>query len=181
MPDRFADDFLRYWALLGGVLAFFGGRMMGTPDFDGSKVEVFTRGLGRLLLQQLERVPGALRRLKVSAQAPVPLADAYDVVLSPVLSHPAPRIGELGPDVPFRTHLARLVRYSCFTPLANITGAPALSLPIGRTSDGRPIGVQACADRGREATLLSLGYELEEALPWPRIAPPVTGTFGGRS
>lgn len=171
VPDRFADDFLRYWALLGGTLTFFGKRMLAAPEFDAAKVEVFTRGLSRLLLQQLERVPGALRRLKASAQGPVPLATDYDVVLSPVLAHPAPPIGELGPEVPFREHLVRLVRYSSFTPLANITGAPGVSLPLGRTADGRPIGVQASTDRGREATLLSLAYELEEALPWPRIAP----------
>jgi len=171
VADRFADDFLRYWALLGGTLTFFGKRLLATPEFDSAKVEVFTRGLSRLLMQQLERVPGALRRLKASARGPVPLAADYDIVLSPVLAHPAPPIGELGPEIPFREHLVRLVRYSCFTPLANVTGAPGLSLPLGRTADGRPIGVQASADRGAEATLLSLAYELEEAMPWPRCAP----------
>lgn len=170
VPDQFADDFLRYWAMLSGTLVVMGRRALGLESFDASKVESFTRGLGRLLLQQLERVPRSIRRLKTYAEGDEPFSSRYDVVISPVLAHPAPRIGVLGPDVPFRTHLVRLVRYSTFTPLANVTGGPALSLPLAQTDDGRPIGVHFSADRGAEATLLSLAYELEDALPWPQFA-----------
>jgi amidase len=49
----------------------------------------------------------------------------------------------------------------------NVTGSPAVSMPLGRTVDGLPIGVQVVAPYGREDRLLSLAYELEEAAPWP--------------
>jgi amidase len=87
----------------------------------------------------------------------------YDVLLSPVLAHPAPPIGYLASDLDFGTHLLRLLRYVPFTSMQNVAGAPAISLPLGRSTDGLPIGVQAAAAVGAEATLLGLSYELEEA------------------
>jgi amidase len=62
----------------------------------------------------------------------------------------------------------RLLRYASFTPVQNVTGAPAVSLPLARTDDGRPIGVQLAGPVGAEARLLSLSLELEEASPFPR-------------
>ena len=67
----------------------------------------------------------------------------------------------------FRTHLIRLLRYTSFTPMQNVSGSPALSLPLARTSSGLPLGIQFAAGFGQEATLLALAYELEEATPWP--------------
>jgi amidase len=101
-------------------------------------------------------------------------------MLSPVVAHETPRIGHLGPDVPFRTHLVRLLRYASFTPLQNVTGSPAISLPLGRTADGMPVGVQVVAPFGHEARLLSLAYELEEVAPW-RTRTAAAGTQNGMS
>jgi amidase len=56
-----------------------------------------------------------------------------------------------------------------FTPLNNAAGGPAISLPLGRTSQGLPIGAHLSADLGDERTLLELAFELEEARPWARI------------
>jgi len=92
-------------------------------------------------------------------------------VLTPVTGYPAPEIGFLGPDVDFRIHMVRLLQFSSFTPSQNVTGSPAISLPLGRTRDGRPIGVQLSAPRGQEARLLQIAYELEEAAPWQTHAP----------
>jgi amidase len=63
----------------------------------------------------------------------------------------------------------RLVRYAAFTPLNNAAGAPAVSLPLGSTSDGLPIGVHFSALHGDERTLLEIAYELEDARPFARI------------
>ena len=59
------------------------------------------------------------------------------------------------------------MRYVPFTSIQNVSGAPAISLPLGMSRDGLPIGVQAAARFGDEATLLSLAYELEEAALLP--------------
>ena len=87
-----------------------------------------------------------------------------------MLATPAPHIGELGPEVPAREHIVRLLRFASFTAWQNVTGAPAVSLPLARTPEGLPIGVQLAAPRGEERRLLSLAYELEAAMPWPRTS-----------
>lgn len=90
-----------------------------------------------------------------------------DILLTPTLGEPPPLIGELEPpaNAPFATqaHTAALVP---FTTHFNVSGQPAISLPLGRTPDGLPIGVQLVAAYGREDLLIALAAQLEEASPW---------------
>lgn len=160
--DQFATDFLRYWAFIAFMLKRTGRRMYG-EGFDGSRVEEFTRGLSWMFTREAERLPLSLRRLRALARDGESVFPAFDVLLSPVLGHPAPPIGFLGPEVEFRTHLIRLLRFTTFTPVQNVTGSPAISLPLGMSADGMPIGVQAAAPAGHEARLLSLALEIEGA------------------
>ena len=61
--------------------------------------------------------------------------------------------------------------YAPFTPLFNMTGQPAVSLPLGRAANGLPVGMQFTARFGREDILFDLARQLEQAQPWPLIAP----------
>ncbi len=164
---RFAEDFARYWSLLGlGVTT--GGRALGR-DFDATKTDTLTRGLAARSRRDLPRLPGAIRRLRHStARYRAAFADV-DVLLSPVVTHTTPRLGYLSPTLDFEELFARLQSYVGFTPLANAAGAPAISLPLGRTATGLPLGVHLAADVGDERTLLEVAYALEEARPFPRI------------
>jgi amidase len=168
VDDSFGPDFLRYWGLLAGLI-----RVVGALDrrsgFDASRVEPFTRELGQVARDQAPLVPGTLRRLRALARDHETVYDACDVVLSPVLAHEPPPIGYLGPHVDPRTHLLRVLRYVSFTPLQNVSGSPAISLPLGRSAAGVPLGVQLAAPFGHERRLLELAFELEVATPWPTI------------
>lgn len=164
--EEFATDFLRYWALLAFVLHRSGSKAYG-EGFDGTQVEDLTKGLSGMLTRQADRVPGSLRRLRRMARNPDAAFGQYDVLLSPVTGYPAPPIGHLGPDVEFRTHLVRLLQFASMTPVQNVSGAPAMSLPLGRSSEGLPIGVHLAAPFGHERRLLEVALELEEAAPWP--------------
>ena len=96
-----------------------------------------------------------------------------DVWLTPTLSSPPPRIGEITStaDHPLRALEVggRTVAYAGV--VANITGNPAMSVPLFRNRAGLPIGVHFLGRYGDEATLFRLAGQLEAARPWPRCAP----------
>jgi len=90
----------------------------------------------------------------------------YDVVLSPVVSAPPPPLGTYAPDVPADTLFETMFAWIDYTPLQNMAGTPAISLPLSSSRGDLPIGSMFAADRGQEDTLLALAYELEMAAPW---------------
>lgn len=168
VAPSFPGDFALYWAMLAfGVEA--NGRRLMDPTFDKTRVDGLTHGLDRMFRKQFYRLPGALWRLHRSHHDYAKAMTGFDALLSPVLGHTTPEIGYLSPDLDFDTLFARLNRYVGFTPLANATGAPALSLPMGRTDHNLPIAVQLMARHGDECSLLELAFALEDAAPWPML------------
>lgn len=101
-------------------------------------------------------------------------ASGYDVLLTSTLGEPPPRIGELVPprDNPM-DGLARTLSVMPFTSMFNITGQPAMSLPLHWNDAGLPIGLQFVAAYGREELLLRLAAQLEAAQPWSERLPQV--------
>lgn len=161
VPDRFGPDFLIYWQLLAFGLRYGGRRLYG-PGFDPARTEPLTQYLAARMVSDLPRLPGVITHLRRLAREHERVFDSYDLVLSPVLAHSPPPIGHHGPDVDPRTHVMRLLRWTVFTPLQNISGSPAISLPLGESADGLPIGVQLGAPFGHERRLLEVAYELEQ-------------------
>jgi len=168
VSGQFVEDFSDYWGLLAFLLIKTGPRAFG-PDFDPARLENLTTGLADRYRSQRTMTVGVIRRLRQSTTAYLRAFTSFDVLLSPVLAHTTPELGHLSPLQPFDQHFRRLLDYVAFTPLNNATGSPAISLPMGRTDTGLPIGVHFCARPGDERTLLELAYEIEEAAPWPRI------------
>jgi amidase len=168
VTEQFADDFTVYWGLLSLLLMKLGPRTFG-PSFDPAKLENLTVGLAGHYRQHRTETVGVIRRLRASTAAYLRAFASCDVLLSPVLAHTTPELGHLSPTQLFEQHLRRLLDYVAFTPLNNATGSPAISLPMGATDIGLPIGVHFGARPGDERTLLELAYEIEEATPWRRI------------
>ena len=93
-----------------------------------------------------------------------------DVMLTPTLAHTTPIIGHLGADLDFETMFKRMTNWACYTPYANASGGPAISLPMGNDpSTDLPIGMMFWANHGEDTLLLELAYQLEEAQPWKKI------------
>lgn len=110
----------------------------------------------------------------------------YDLYVTPATAYPAPKVGELthGPDkeAELRENMLHAdakemqeiiydmflpsLTYTPFTQLANLTGHPAISLPVHVTARGLPLGVQLMAPKGREDLLLSLAYDTEQSDIW---------------
>ena len=99
-------------------------------------------------------------------------ADGWDLLVTPTTARPAPRIGELvsTPDNPLQSFIGSLP-YGTFTLPFNLTGQPAISVPMGQTADGLPLGAQLVAAYGREDLLLAVAAQLEATNPWPLLAP----------
>lgn len=101
-------------------------------------------------------------------------ADA-DLVLTPTLASPPPPLGLLDQDMAdLDRFLALNAALIPFTPLYNITGCPAISLPLEHGPDGLPRGVMLGAPLGREDRLLEVAGQLERAHPWLDRVPPDT-------
>jgi amidase len=121
--------------------------------------------------------------------------DEHDVLISPVCAAPPLLLGNNGMSgiekalirvfhrvlsPPGTWMIRRRVRREAFawtgyTQLANLTGLPAMSVPLHWTTDGLPIGIQISAGSANEALLLRLAAELEEAAPWRHRQPPLVG------
>jgi amidase len=101
--------------------------------------------------------------------------EGIDVLLTPTLGEPPAPLGTFDspPGEPL-VGLFRAAAYVPFTPPFNVTGQPAISLPLHWNDDELPIGVQFVGRFGDEETLLSLGGQLEEATPWSARRPPVS-------
>jgi amidase len=99
-------------------------------------------------------------------------AGGYDLLCCPVLNGPPPPIGWLSdPD----EGLGRVTALMQYTAQFNVTGQPAVSLPLGWTADGLPVGVQLVAAFGREDLLVRVAAALEAELDWPAKVPPIHG------
>jgi amidase len=96
----------------------------------------------------------------------------HDVLVTPTVGAPPPRLGwftEAGPGEEGK----RIASFIPYTAQFNVTGQPAVSLPLHWSADGLPVGVQFVAAYGREDLLVRLAKQLEEAAPWADRRPPV--------
>jgi amidase len=170
VPASFPDDFVLYWGLLAMAMVRGGRRAFGST-FDRTRLDNLTLGLDRHTGRNLHRLPLAIMRLRRLRRRTARFFATYDAVLMPTVADQTPRVGHLAPT-DYRQVIDRLIDWVAFTPLQNVTGEPAISLPLARSADGMPVGMMLSADVGQEALLLELAYELEEARPWARIQAP---------
>ncbi len=100
----------------------------------------------------------------------------YDLLLTPTLGEPPQLLGELDSNdasLSPSEWTRKLFGICSFTPLFNATGGPAISLPLGSTRSGLPIGVQLAAPMCEEGTLIAVASQLEKVVPWAHRIPKV--------
>lgn len=154
VPASFIDDFLLYWALLSFALVRGGTSRFG-PSFDRGKLDNLSLGLEAFAAGNLPRLPLAIARLATLRRRMLRQIRDYDVLLTPTLADAPPRVGHLDPTADYDQIIERLVDWVAFTPLQNVTGDPAISLPLGTSADGaahrhdvqRPPGARGDAAR----------------------------------
>jgi len=104
----------------------------------------------------------------------------HDVLLSPVLATAAPKLGLQGPLVPGDQLIHDALDYVNYTPVYNISGQPAMSVPLGWNEQNLPIGSQFAARKGNEKMLIELAYQLEEARSWRQRWAPHSAAHQGK-
>ncbi len=115
-------------------------------------------------------IDAALRSTeRVSAKANR-VFDTVDVLLTPTMAQRPPRLGILDRTGTVRASLRSLPAVS-YAALWNVAGNPACSVPAGTGTDGLPVGVQLVGPTDGEEVLFSLAAQLEQARPWPLVAP----------
>jgi amidase len=98
--------------------------------------------------------------------------NSYDLLLTPTLGAPPPELGWFTAEGPEQEE-ARIASFMPYTAQFNMTGQPAISLPLHWTPGGLPVGVQLVAAYGREDLLVRVASQLEQAASWSDRHPPV--------
>jgi amidase len=156
------------------------------------ELEPFTWALLDLLR---ERGDDLLRGGDVLASARATFADAvwtyrdatarFDAVLTPTVPVEPLPLGELSPVLPLAIVKERSLRVLGYTPIHNIAGSPAMSVPLHWSATGLPIGAQLASAPGQDARLLGLAHELERARPWharwPLYSIPASAEYDARA
>jgi len=167
------------------------GRRPGRGDLETSTAITAILGRQRTALEAAR----ARERLDAVARRTAIFFERTDLLLSPTLGAPPPAIGALqsrgleafGQELLTRLHLGVLLRipglveasvrrifsFIPFSPLANVTGQPSMSVPLYWNAAGLPIGIQLTARFGDEATLFRVAGQLETARPWRDRRPPI--------
>lgn len=168
------EDFASLWAFLGFMQTRL-AKVLLHRDFDPALLEPWSQQLAVHFaankLQHLWRI----RRLRQSDQGWLERMGKADVTLTPTIATLPPKLGYLRTDQNFELLRERVTSTLPFTAPFNASGAPALSLPLGRSREGLPIGMQFGSRHGSEALLLELGLQLEAAHPWPQLSPRFLG------
>ena len=121
-------------------------------------------------------VAWGLQTIRLIGREILALYRGFDVLLQPMTLTPPPPLGFLDPThVRAREFNRRQGQIFGLTPLANLTGQPSMSLPLGMSKDKLPIGMMFSGRYGDEATLFRLAAQLEQASPWIDRKPPVWG------
>ena len=162
--DTYADAFRIIWQAGAACIPAEGNEL--------DRLEPLTRWLvarGRAL--SARELASALATLAAYERSVIRQFAHVDAVLTPALAMTPRPIGWYDSEDAER-NFAQQVQYTPYTSFANVTGLPAITLPVHVTEHGLPMGVQLVGRPGGEATLLALGAQLERRLLWQRRHPP---------
>lgn len=145
------------------------GRAVGADDLEPVNLEMLEWGRQVSAVDYMRAQEG----LRQTARDMASFMEDFDLVLSPTMTWAPPPLGVVDMDLPLQEFGPLATRSSVFTTLYNITGQPAMSVPLYWSAEGLPIGVMFAGRFGAERTLLRLAGQLEQARPWFDRLPPV--------
>jgi amidase len=179
--DGYVENFIKVW--IGGTgdeLHTFEG-WLGEP-LDRSKLEPLTAQMAEIADGQSGTdLLIAMDQLRRMSRRILEFWSDHDVLVTPTLAKPPIEIGALRPaegEPPIQM-LVNSAGWVPFTPVFNVTGQPAISLPLHQSADGLPVGVQFVGPPAGEEMLISLAAQLEQARSWADRRPPLYAAQAG--
>jgi amidase len=167
--DEMTHHFLNYYGFLAFIMTKL-SRIMVKSKIHKDDLEPFSYGLTNVFLKNIAEFPKSVQILKKTMQDfDNKIMSRFDVLLTPVTSIRTPEIGYFSPLLSSKEIIKRASLYAPFTGMQNLSGAPAIALPMGRDTRGLPVGLQFVAELGQDALLLELAYEIEAAQPWKHL------------
>lgn len=145
------------------------GRPLTQDDLEPRRFQMAERGRAH----SQERLQAAAKIITDAAGRYVAQFETIDVYMTPVFSTEPVKIGVFDPMGAWEGQRERLANYACYCWIDNSAGTPAITLPLGWSAAGLPIGVQFAARPGAERVLLELAYQLESELMWSDRRPPI--------
>ncbi|MFT3729693.1 MAG: amidase [Terricaulis sp.] len=174
--EQFLQDFILLWAAGAADVVQLVKSHAGTTPLD-QLLEPLTLDLAQHYAQQGQaKLVEAIGRLHGVEAAYAQFFTGHDVMLTPVLAAPPIALGQIAPSLGMQVGFARVLEYVTYTPLQNVAGGPAMSVPLSWSRAGLPIGSHFSAAKGQERKLLELAYELEQARPWAQRKPVVNAS-----
>lgn len=144
------------------------GRSLRSEDLDPFTASIYEKGKTTLGIDFQK----SIKHMHELSLAIAAMMGPYDVILTPTTAAPAPELGLLtSTKLPEGDYWHLRTQMNGFTSVFNLTGNPAMSVPLYMTESGLPIGTQFAAKYADEATLFRLAAQLEEALPWATRRP----------
>lgn len=138
------------------------GRPIGLDELEPANAAMVERGRAMTAVEYVKTI----ELMNTYARRAAAWSESFDLLVLPTAPWPAPPLGVLGPQVVEDHPTYDRRGPAVFTLPFDITGEPAMSLPLHWTADGLPVGVQLVAPYGREDVLFRVAAQLEEARPW---------------
>lgn len=173
--DKFADQFLMYWAAGAAQFAQDAAAFAGKP-ISPEILEPWTLGLAQMYASRQDEMPDVIAYLQVFGAEYDAWFNDFDLILMPTLARPPVPIGEQDPTGDFDEVMASVLGFAAYTAPMNVAGAASMSVPLSWTDNGLPVGAMFSGRKGDDGLLLELAYELEAARPWIGRLPPVVAT-----
>ncbi len=171
-----APAFMAFWAanLAAGIdyVAQLTGQTLSDELFEGLSWGLYEAGK-RIGASEYLR---AKKAMQAATRSAAKFHETYDVWLSSTLGSPPVKLGVFDMDErdPVKA-FAPIIDYVPFTAMQNVTGQPAINLPLHWNAAGLPVGIHVVGRYGDETTLLQLAGQLEKAAPWSARKPPILG------
>ncbi len=169
---EFNDAFMTLWSFGAKQVVGNVSKALGGKPVPHEMLEPFTWWLYEKVADQDPSVlEDVYKQFAAERDASRKFHETYDFHLNPVLGEPPVKIGRIDQSVDLDAQGEWFKTYVAFTPYANATGHPAMSVPTMRTANNVPVGVQFEGNFGDEANLFALASQIEAAAPWAQDWP----------